>query len=388
MTPEKMLYAELNMFCIVILLILAHKLRRVDKSIEQSYLIRLLIGLSTLFLFDVLWAIIDSNPFYSYYVNYAVNILYFTTSTTCAYYCLCYLHLSLFAREFTKGIDALLKIPIWITAGLCTASIWTGWVFTVSPDNVYRRGPLYVIQFLIPLLYMTGDSLASLYFGVKSKQSRIRTKAWSLAGIMILPVIGSITEVVLPDVTVICVFVTFSMISVIFDFQQQQITRDSLTLLPNRYALMQHLEERLSRNKKQQVYVIFADVDYFKSINDNFGHLEGDHALCYVANALRAAARSNDAFPARISGDEFVVVFSADTKLQAEKFRQSLKDAVLHASRNLPYSLIISAGMTCSEDADRENISALLDRADAELYKEKKQRKAKEKGMIVENAAS
>ena len=167
------------------------------------------------------------------------------------------------------------------------------------------------------------------------------------------------------------------MVSVIFDFQQLQITRDPLTQLSNRRDLMTYLEEVFSdktRLQRKPVYVLYADIDYFKSINDTYGHLEGDHALCYVADAMRVVCRRHDAFPARIGGDEFVVVFSASNDATAAEFRQSLKDAVRLSAENLPYQLVISAGMTRCTEADRDDIPAMLERADSELYQEKQKR--------------
>ena len=387
MTPENLFYAEINLSCSVILLLLARKLRRVDKSIEQAYLIALLIGQSILFLFDSFWVLIDSDPTYPPLVNSVLNVMYFTSTTACAYLCMRYIYLSLCGKIFSLRSKILLQLPIWISAYLSLSSVWTGWIFTVSAGNVYRRGPLYALQFVIPLVYMLSDSIAAMYIGLHTQQTRIRKKAFTFAFILILPVVGSFLELLIPSLTIVAIFVTVSMISVIFDFQQQQITRDSLTQLSNRCALMQHLEERLAHPAKGNIYLIFADIDYFKSINDTYGHLEGDHALCYVADALRTVCRSSDAFPARISGDEFVIVFTAKSDATAEKFRDSVKEAVLHVSGQLPYRLAISAGLARSTEADRENASAFLDRADAALYEDKKKRPSKTEKAVSDTTA-
>ena len=84
-------YIELNLLCIIILLMLARKLRLANKSIEQSYLIALLAGESALFLTDMLWEIIDGKMIYPIWANYAVNIMYFSVLTVCPYLCLKYL---------------------------------------------------------------------------------------------------------------------------------------------------------------------------------------------------------------------------------------------------------------------------------------------------------
>lgn len=374
---SRLLYSELNILCIIIFLLLSHKLRRADKSIEQSYLIGLLIWESVLFLLDTFWIIIDGDPQYPPTANYIVNLLYYTISAICPYFCLKFLYLSLGGKLFSRKAKFLLCLPTAAIFSLCLISFRTGWTYSVDASNTYHRGPLYIIAFLIPMGYVIANSMLALSYALRSKQRNQRKKAFQLAFIMILPFIGEILEILAPDITIVCACITISMVSVIFDFQQQQITRDPLTQLSNRRDLMTYLDEIFSEKtqlQKKPVYVLYADIDYFKSINDTYGHLEGDHALCYVADAMRVVCRRHDAFPARIGGDEFVVVFTASNDATAAEFRQSLKDAVRLSAENTPYQLVISAGMTrCTED-DRDNIPAMLERADAELYREKQKR--------------
>jgi diguanylate cyclase (GGDEF)-like protein len=84
-----------------------------------------------------------------------------------------------------------------------------------------------------------------------------------------------------------------------------QANHDALTGLPNRFAVLAHLEELLRTG--ESVAVLFVDLDSFKSVNDTRGHAVGDRVLATVAGALRATVR-NDEFVGRLGGDEFVVV--------------------------------------------------------------------------------
>ncbi|MCQ2417436.1 MAG: diguanylate cyclase [Oscillospiraceae bacterium] len=372
MTPDILLYAELNLFCIAIQMLLAQKLHRIDKSIEQSYLISLLVGQSAMFFFDMIWVMVDGNQNISHVLNYLANILYFLSTVMCAYLCLRYVYLLLNGKEIPQRIKTLLLLPLWISTFINVCSIWTGWVFSINILNEYERGPLYIVQFLLPLVYLAADIVVIMHFRWKAVNSRLRKNAFILVGIMMLPILGATLETIFFRVRIVCVCMTIAMVAIIFDYQQLQITRDSLTQLSNRYDLLLHLEEVVAHRKKRFVYVIYADIDYFKSINDTYGHLEGDHALCHVADVLRNVCRSSGAFPARIGGDEFVIVFHEKNDEKAEKFRQNLKDAVLASSSHLPYELRMSAGMSKAEKG--EEISKVLNRADAALYEEKKHR--------------
>lgn len=86
---------------------------------------------------------------------------------------------------------------------------------------------------------------------------------------------------------------------------------DAVTGLPNRATFDQHLEAEINRGKRchHSVAVILVDLDYFKPINDQFGHAAGDYALKTVARHLRNSLRSYD-MVARFGGDEFAIVCS------------------------------------------------------------------------------
>lgn len=372
-------YVQINLLCMTILLIMAYKLRRADKSQEQFYLVTLMVGQSIMFLFDTAWEVIDSNPVYPPLINYLVNIIYFTVVAICPYLALRYFRLSLTGRVFSKPVRLLLLLPALLTFILCTVSLKTGWIFSVSQLNVYRRGRFYPVVYLLPLIYMICNSFAALRFGYIAKNRETMRRAKVLAVMFLLPVTGSAIQTLFSASALVCCFITATMVIVVIDYLQSLMTKDTLTQLSNRLDLMMVLEDRLEDydpvNKGgMPLYLLFCDIDYFKSINDTFGHLEGDKALCTVANALRSACRESGAYPARIGGDEFVVLFSARDDDAAEIFRRDLKDIVLHASEGMQYALRLSAGLTRCTSEDKRDIKALLDRADDMLYEEKKSR--------------
>ena len=212
MELSRLLYSELNILCIVIFLLLSHKLRRADKSIEQSYLIGLLIGESILFLLDTFWIIIDADPRYPSELNYIVNLLYYTASAICPYICIKFLYLSLGGKLFSRKARVLLCLPAVAIFLLCLASFRTGWAFSVDASNTYHRGPLYIAAFLIPMGFVIANSALALSYALRSKQRYPRKKAFQLSFIMILPLFGEILEVLIPDITIVCAFITISMV--------------------------------------------------------------------------------------------------------------------------------------------------------------------------------
>jgi diguanylate cyclase (GGDEF)-like protein len=147
---------------------------------------------------------------------------------------------------------------------------------------------------------------------------------------------------------------------------------DELTGLPNRRAALTELEAQLAR-AEPDCAVLLADIDLFKAINDNHGHLAGDQILRAVAEAVRAiggdVTGSGSACLARFGGEEFVAVLPKvsfdDALVAAERFRERV--AALDVSRHTPgRHVTISIGVTRLVVGD--TLSSLLRRADEALY--------------------
>jgi diguanylate cyclase (GGDEF)-like protein len=146
---------------------------------------------------------------------------------------------------------------------------------------------------------------------------------------------------------------------------------DELTGLPNRRAALVELEAQMSR-AAPDCAVLLADIDLFKAINDNHGHLAGDQILRVVAEAVRAIGgdvAGRGACLARFGGEEFIAVLPQvaldDALAAAERFRQGV--AALDVSRHTPGRRVtISIGVTRLVAGD--TLSSLLRRADEALY--------------------
>ena len=153
---------------------------------------------------------------------------------------------------------------------------------------------------------------------------------------------------------------------------------DALTKLHNRRSFDETLQFELERSARtgKPLSLILADIDHFKSINDQLGHLTGDECLKEVADALRrAAARSTD-LVARYGGEEFAIVL-ADTDLAhaaaiAERARQEVED-IHFRSRGEPVPLRISLGVVSFAGSTSGKVSDLIAQADAALYRAKRE---------------
>jgi diguanylate cyclase (GGDEF)-like protein/PAS domain S-box-containing protein len=154
---------------------------------------------------------------------------------------------------------------------------------------------------------------------------------------------------------------------------------DELTGLYNRRGFMLLAERhlKLAIRKKQRVSLLFCDVDGLKSINDTFGHREGDRALIDAGDVLRRSFRSADII-ARLGGDEFTVFPLEAADDSGAVLRQRLEENLQahHAETGRPYRLSMSVGLALFEPGSEWTIDRLLEEADRHLYAQKRQRQA------------
>ncbi|MDU9406054.1 diguanylate cyclase [Pseudomonas sp. zfem001] len=149
-------------------------------------------------------------------------------------------------------------------------------------------------------------------------------------------------------------------------------TTDFLTQLANRRHFMRQLEAelaRLQRSPEQSAAILMFDLDYFKTINDRWGHNVGDQALRHFAAILCTQLRKTDT-AGRLGGEEFAVVLSEADLDQAMHFATRIqnelaKTPIVHAGE--PIFLAVSVGIS-SLNASDASVEAALSRSDIALY--------------------
>jgi len=149
---------------------------------------------------------------------------------------------------------------------------------------------------------------------------------------------------------------------------------DPLTELPNRLAYNEKIEAAFKTSKRYQtpMSLMVWDIDYFKSVNDNYGHKAGDMVLCIVAQLLKNNCRETD-FVARFGGEEFVMILpnihAKQAWVVAEKIRKVIADKRF-SYNNQVLQVTISGGLTDYQKTDRHS-DDLFERADKALYQAK-----------------
>jgi diguanylate cyclase (GGDEF)-like protein len=156
---------------------------------------------------------------------------------------------------------------------------------------------------------------------------------------------------------------------------REQATRDALTGLWNRRAILEILERELSRSSREgrPVGVILADLDYFKAINDEHGHLAGDRVLAETGKRMVAALRPYDGI-GRFGGEEFLMVLpgcdAGVTRILAERLRRRVAGRSVEVDGK-ELAVTLSLGVSAWESGRLDNVAGLLRVADEALYRAK-----------------
>jgi len=146
---------------------------------------------------------------------------------------------------------------------------------------------------------------------------------------------------------------------------------DALTGLANRRAAIEHLHELWELHRRDAIHycVILVDIDFFKKVNDTYGHDVGDQALTHVATLLRTHARATDVV-ARFGGEEFLICVPGTDIQGALVFAEKLRAVIADTPMKTVGHVTISLGVAQCVADDRDEMDA-VNRSDQALYRAK-----------------
>ncbi len=149
---------------------------------------------------------------------------------------------------------------------------------------------------------------------------------------------------------------------------------DSLTNIANRRNFIQTLTNEWGRHlrNQQSLALIMIDIDYFKKINDTYGHKVGDQALIWIAQICKNFCKRSSDFPARLGGEEFVLLLPETDLIGAQHLAEDLRQAVASSSIQVnnftQLQLTISLGISSCIPNQSNCDDYLLLEADKQLY--------------------
>ena len=240
-------------------------------------------------------------------------------------------------------------------------SVPSGLVFSVSAENIYSRGPyfyIYVFMYFVAIMYLSISTIIT----AKEFQNRSRRLIYPLIFFLTAE---TIIQVTLPDLHVTWLCVTLLSILYFIYCNEMWTQLDALTGLLNQNSYL----NRTAEVKRTGGVLIVFDVDDFKNVNDQYGHLKGDICLSEIADCIKKAY-AKFGYCYRIGGDEFCVLMKNVD--QQENCLKKFIELLEEKRRRLDYLPTISFG-SCFFSG--EDILTIKDRADQNMYRFKKERK-------------
>lgn len=252
-----------------------------------------------------------------------------------------------------------------ISIVLLVINIFYPLVFSVS-DGRYQRGFAYIIFLIFAAFYI----LDSLYLYVKRVKKNGSLKLFPVHIFLIPVILGVVIQAFFVEIAITWTSIAISVAGIMTALKNEIIFTDCLTGLYNRVYL-EFLHKRACNKKDCWVSGIMIDLNGFKQINDNYGHAEGDLALCIVADLLRKSF-SEYGVVTRYAGDEFVIMLNTtDDQLIQKIIKSAKKNFVIENEKSdKPYQLSASMGYAIT-NLSNETIDDFMNRIDEQMYQDK-----------------
>lgn len=312
-------------------------------------------------------------------INMVLNVLYFTINVTFGYiWCLYAVYRMFGSPRRVKRYAKIICAPIIIALASIWTTPFTGWVFRIDDNNVYRREWLFLLPAIATISYVV--------FGVVyiySNRKRLNKYMIMPIALIISPIfIGMLIQAFLPGTAIIAMVVTISLVGLYATNQSESAYIDRLSGVYNRRYLDDYLRglNENEKNKKtgKTITGIMLDMDKFKQINDNFGHHIGDDAISQVGKILRENLGKMN-FAARYGGDEFIIITPMLDSDSIENLMQKLTAVAneRNASGDYPYELSFSYGYAQFTVGKEKNYDGFMQRMDDNMYQYKIAKKAR-----------
>ncbi len=369
-----MLVIQMNLFMVLLLSLVAvhafSKLQRRANADHRVFLALLVLTMGMLVL-EIFSVVLNSPAFIGFItVHKLVDTLGFTLTPLVPIFALLFIRAKTDScKNINRKLILWLGLPLFVNTILSIGSFHFNWIFTITDENVYLRGPLWLVSPLTSYFYYAANLLL-LY---KAREKLHREELLMLSLLTLSPGVLSVFQlyffVYLTLWNSIAIAVVVNYILIV----QSQVKIDPLTRLGNRAAYDEQLEI-LNRKENLVLTVVNIDLDNFKTINDAFGHQEGDKVLKLFAEHIKEVF-DGKGVSIRLGGDEFIVLVNENRKEIVETYIKNLKSRIkaYNETSGMPYQIKFSYGMAIFNSSYKD-VHELVRYSDKLMYQEKNKR--------------
>ena len=335
-----------------------------NKQTISKILSNIIVLLIVYFIGDSIWALayfeIIANG--DVFIKFA-RMIYYVASGFIGYYWLLYVEINLDSPLAFSKKRKLLLIPV-IISTISTILICS--FLNPAAKNIGGYLTAFALIF-VPFAYIIGAAIHMLYKQTHTKDIDLKKKYMKFAIWPIIILVISLLQVFIAELPIFCFGALFVILYLFISNQDSFIFTDALTGINNRNMINKYIKD--IDIKQDNYFVLMIDIDSFKSINDTYGHLEGDRALKYMANKLKNLCMNQNFFLARYGGDEFIIFAKNISEDNLIKSIDYLDELLLKSKDDLGYDIYATVGYSYIDP--NLGIEKAIEEADNMLYKKK-----------------
>ena len=375
-------YVEANIVSIIFFtMMLLREMGTVGRQSKQVLFINIIIAHIMYFLSDICWVLIlgDYLPSIPFLVA-LVNILNAIILSAITGFWFVYVELAQGEKYITKFKNRIYVLTPAMLSALVMVILFVFFPKTVVTEESTLTMTYYIVFLVMPVIYIFSSTVRSLIRAFKKENFAVRGPYITNAAYPAALVVIGIIQTLWVKVPMFCFGCAIMMIYVYITSLNDQVSIDELTKLNNRTQLKKYIAGEVPKqpSDKKDRYVLMIDLNKFKYINDQFGHVEGDFALKRASDALKLSCGTSSmkTFIARYGGDEFIIIAKTENEDLIRKLCSDIKETLIRLNKESgsAYELTASIGYACYS-GDIASFQKALEEADEALYKEKAARK-------------
>lgn len=374
------LYIEVNAVSVIMLLTILIKSIGSELINRWQYFVSGIALMVINITCDTIWQLMDSGCIPgNRTIDYITKSIYFFSLTFIG---LIWLLLSEAIRRTAFSAWRLSMILsgalVYLHALLLITNPWTGFLFYVGSDLFYVRGRLFILQYIFPFVYLAVCAVRSTQNISREKNYFERTTFFANSLCPLIPVAASLLQLYFRRLPLLAPSLAITIFLLYTYLIESGVKYDSLTGLSNRRALFHTISHWMKSPSESGLFLFMIDVDFFKTINDSFGHVQGDMALKKVAEILESgiAECGKRALAARYGGDEFTIILQSESSSENNRISARIQRLISMSNKSGDhiYNLSLSIGCVRYDPLTTHTVRELVNAADSVLYLVKKQR--------------
>ena len=240
----------------------------------------------------------------------------------------------------------------------------------------YHRGSLFVARGIFHVILC----FAVMAYVIIFKNDIVKTYRLPIMAFPFIVAVGGFMQVTLIQMNLEYAATVMACLVLLFYVQRRDVNLDYLTGVVNRRGIDLAMKRAIFESKEKEFAAIMIDVDYFKTINDKFGHKAGDEVLECIADVLTESFEEDDVV-GRFGGDEFCIITQINDEKELKRKIRNIKDSVasIDWSNKGEIDLSISTGVAVYERNSGMKVKDFLEFIDRRMYKEKMQHHLEER---------